>query len=382
MDSIIIRNGTITDPETETHYKADISVKDDKIAEIAPYISKQAVSEIDAAGCYVTPGLIDHHTHIYPLASIGIPGEAACFSAGVTTAVDAGSTGCNTYESYLPWLGESKLRIKCYLNLCSAGLSSLPEAMEDVDPEHIEEEKIRELFERYGEELLGLKIRISRPIVGELGFRPLDSAVKLGERLNVPVMVHITDPPGPLKEVYRRLRAGDIVTHMYQNKGHSILENGHVSEETIRARERGILFEAADAREHFSFEVGEAAVKENFSPDIIGTDITKFSMHLRPTSFNMAMQISRYVHLGVPFDQVIRRCTWNAAKIMKLDQKTGSLKVGKQADIAVFRPCPQKNIFGDRPYDNHLIELREGNLVYEPVMTVKGGEMVFRSVTF
>lgn len=382
MNSIIIRNGIITDPESETHYKADLSVKDDKIAEIAPCILGEAVSEIDASGCHVTPGLIDHHTHIYPLAPIGIPGEAACFSAGVTTAVDAGSTGCDTYEKFVPWLRTSKLDVKCYLNLCGLGLDALPAATEDLSPEHIDENKIGELFKCYGPDLLGLKLRTSRKIVKELGFGPLEAAVKLGEKINVPVMVHITDPPGPLEEIFRRLRPGDIVTHMYQNIGHSILEQGRVSEWANRARERGILFEAADAREHFSFEVGESAIKEKFLPDLLGTDITRYSMHLRPTSFNMAMQISRYVHLGIPFDRVIRLCTWNAAKTMNMEHRIGSLKAGKQADIAVFRPCRQKNVFGDRPYSNPSAKLREGNLVYEPVLTVKNGEMVYRSVTF
>ncbi len=53
-------------------------------------------------GCIITPGWIDHHTHLYPLIPNGIPAESVCFSSGVTTAVDAGSTGCGTYEKNRP----------------------------------------------------------------------------------------------------------------------------------------------------------------------------------------------------------------------------------------------------------------------------------------
>ena len=100
MEDIIIRNGLIVDVENEKIAKGDISVKDGKIVKVCSYIEEHATSEIDADGCYVTPGLIDHHTHIYPLAAIGTAGEAVCFGSGVTTAVDAGSTGCDNYEQY------------------------------------------------------------------------------------------------------------------------------------------------------------------------------------------------------------------------------------------------------------------------------------------
>ncbi len=382
MASVLIKNGMILDSEKGTIKKADLLTEDDRITEIAPEIKKEAVSVINADGCMVTAGLIDHHTHLYPLAKIGTAAESACFGAGVTTAVDAGSTGCDTYETYRPWIQMEKLRIRAYLHVCSTGLSSLPAAMEDVRPEHMDEGKIREMFAKYKGELLGLKLRTSRNIVEELGWKPLERAVDIGEKIGVPLMVHITNPPGPVGELLEKLRPGDIVTHMYQNIGYSILKDGHVSEETWKARERGILFEAADARAHFSFEVSEAAVKEKFYPDLLGTDITKLSMHLRPTAFNMAMQVSKYANLRIPFEQVIRTATWNNAVNLGMEKEIGNLKVRMKADLAVFRPQETENIFGDRPYSNPERQERTGTLIYEPVLTVKDGEMVYRNVTF
>lgn len=382
MYSLIIRNGTMIDSENGLEKYLDIAVEDNRIVRVGPELSGEAVSEIDATDCMVTPGLIDHHAHIYPMAKIGIPGEAVCFSSGVTTVVDAGSTGCDTYENYRPFHQNMKLGIWSYLNVCSTGLASLPEKMEDVDPEHMDREKIRMVFKKYGTELLGLKLRTSRGIVKDRGLEPLKAAVQLGDELGVPLMVHITDPPEPMDEILKLLRPKDVVTHMYQNTGYSILNGGTVSREVWRARERGVLFEAADARAHFSFEVSEAAVREGFFPDLLGTDLTHLSMHLRPTSFNMAMQISKYAFLGIPFPEVIRRCTWNPAVEMGLEKQIGSIREGKRADLAVFRPCQKKNVFGDRPFGNKECSLREGMTVYEPVLTVKNGEMVYRSVTF
>lgn len=97
MYQIIIKNGIVIDPANRFHGQADVAVAEGKIAGIGQY-SNDAVMVVDASGCIVTPGLIDHHAHLYPLAKIGIPAEAMCFSSGVTTAVDAGSTGCDTFQ--------------------------------------------------------------------------------------------------------------------------------------------------------------------------------------------------------------------------------------------------------------------------------------------
>ena len=56
MEDIIIRNGLIVDVENEKIAKGDISVKDGKIVKVCSYIEEHATSEIDADGCYVTPG--------------------------------------------------------------------------------------------------------------------------------------------------------------------------------------------------------------------------------------------------------------------------------------------------------------------------------------
>ncbi len=382
MDSLLIRNGTIVDAEQGRTFEADLAVRDGKITRIGRGLFGRAVQEIDAAGCLVTPGLIDHHVHLFPMSKIGIPGEAVCFSSGVTTAADAGSAGCGTYEEVIRPLLGGKLEVKSYVNVCTTGLDGLPEQTEDVRPERMDAGRLCELFAERKDELLGIKLRTSREIVRELGFGPLKAAVALGERLGVPLMVHITDPPGPLNTLLSMLRPGDIVTHMYQNTGFSLLKDKKVMEEAYQARKRGILFEAADARAHFSFEVCEQAFREGFFPDFIGTDLTKFSMYQRPTSFSLAMQLSKYTHLGMEFAEVIRCMSWTPAVDLGISDRVGCLPVGKQADIAVFRPCEARNVFGDRPFADRTREEREGEHLYLPVVTVKKGEMVYRSLLF
>ncbi len=377
---LLLKNGHVLDPYNQIDQVADVLVEDGKIVQVGQ-VRERADNVIDAAGCYVTPGLIDHHCHLYPLAKIGLPAEAVCFASGVTTAVDAGSTGCATYPEHRPFIQSSKLGIRAYLNVCSTGLSSLP-VLEDADPAHWDEGAIRACFDQYAGELLGLKLRTSAPIVKELGYAPLRAAVELAEKLGVSVMVHCTNPPGEMSELLSILRPGDVLTHMYMNQGSAIVENGVVKDCVLQARERGVVFEAADARAHFGLEVAQTAIRAGFWPDILASDLTALSMHLRPTAFNMAMQIAKYKELGIPFSTLIKLCTQAPAAHMGMLDTIGSLTVGHAADVAVFRPLQRENIFGDRPYGNEGQKQMMGETVYEPVLTLKDGDMVYRSVTF
>lgn len=383
MYQILIRGGTVIDPANNLRGVFDVAVSDGKISDISPKIDAPAINEIDASGCIVVPGLIDHHAHIWPLAKIGIPAESVCFSSGVTTIVDAGSTGVKTFRQHKDFIAKSKLTVKVYINVCSEGLDSLPAKMEDVDPAHFDEGALRELFEEEGKNLLGLKLRTSKEIVKDMGYEPLRQTVKLADKLGVSVMVHCTNPPGEMSELLGCLRAGDVMTHMYMNKGSTILtSSGQVIKAAHDARNRGVVFEASDARAHFGFSTAEPAIREGFYPDILGTDITKLSVYLRPTAFSMANQLAKYAMLGIPEDELFRLCTINPARHMKIDGHAGSLSVNYPADIAIFRREEYITQFGDRTYSDDSVNLRFGEYIYRPMLTVKNGEVVYRDICF
>ena len=382
MYQLIIRNGRVLDPANGLDKVANVAIENGRIVGVNCFDGAEALQTVDATGCIVTPGLIDHHAHLYPMAAIGLPAEAVCFASGVTTAVDAGSTGCDTFADYETFLAQSKLRIRAYLNVCSIGLASLPHRMEDVDPAHFDEKAIRDTFDHFGDRLLGLKLRTSREIVGELGYEPLKATVALGDKLGVPVMVHCTNPPGSIPELLSILRPGDVMTHMYMNKGQTLLDGGKsVCEAAYKARERGVLYEASDARAHFSFEVSEPAIREGFYPDIIATDLTKFSMHFRPTAFDLANQVAKYTQLGIPLEKVIACCTSRPAEDMGLAGEIGCLSPGACGDIAVFRQEPCSIPFGDRPYGDLDQALRPSSWRLRTMLTVRSGEMVYRDQT-
>ena len=96
----------------------------------------------------------------------------------------------------------------------------------------------------------------------------------------------------------------------------------------------------------------------------------------------MSNQISKYIALGIPEDDVFAMTTINPARHMKIDDRAGSLTIGHPADIAVFKKEEFMTQFGDRTSNDSSVQLRFGDYVYRCVMTVKNGEVVYRDVMF
>src|SRR5690349_15428772 len=87
MSTLLIQNGTILDPSQGLQKKADLLVRSGRVAAIGTNLGK-ADQVIDAAGCFVTPGLIDIHVHFRE------PGdeEEETLASGAASAVAGGFT--------------------------------------------------------------------------------------------------------------------------------------------------------------------------------------------------------------------------------------------------------------------------------------------------
>ena len=82
---LLIRNGTVVDGSGGARYRADVGIKDGRIAEIGR-IRSAAERTIDAEGLIVAPGFIDGHTHMDAQVAWDRIGSCSCWH-GVTSVI-------------------------------------------------------------------------------------------------------------------------------------------------------------------------------------------------------------------------------------------------------------------------------------------------------
>ena len=374
---LLIFGGIIVDPASNVNASGDVWIDGDKISDVNSEQNSEAVTSIDVTGCYVFPGLIDYHTHLfYGGTAIGVSPDLALLPQGVTTAVDQGSAGVSNFERFMDSVvARQTTRIFSYLHVNPTGLASLPHSTEDVDPAHYDLQQSRNLFEQYAGQLLGLKIRSSREIVKELGLQPLRQTIHLAEQLGCRVVVHTTNPPTSVGELAELLRAGDVYTHMYQGKGSSIIaDDGKLAASIRQARERGVIFDTADGRAHYALSVAAAALAEGFMPDIISTDLTLGNVY-DPSVFGLPFIMSKYLALGLSLAEVVGACTAAPAKLLGMEGKLGTLTPGAYADVSVFRLVKKRAQFTD--FTGRTLVCEQ---LLVPQLTVSHGKVVYRSL--
>ncbi len=331
---------------------------------------------LDAAGCYVVPGLIDFHAHVFSRGTdSGVPADLACIPSGVTGVVDQESSGAVTCGLLLDQLAAQDVKAKIYLHVTPCGQSNFQHP-EVLRPESWNKTQIARVFEEHQDKILGFKVRISKHVVLEQGLKPYLAAVEMADEFGKSLVVHVTDPPASQAEVVSHLRAGDVFCHMYHGKGHTILENGKILPEILEARTRGVLFDSAHGSMNFSYPVAEAALDQDFLPDVIGTDLTSRTW-LRPPLLDLPTLLSKFMALGVPLNRLLPLVMTNPAKIMGMEGRIGCLTPGSAADITVLKAVPGKFEFPDS-----CGNVRRGETLLVPVATIVNGRIMFRRTEY
>ena len=373
----LIENGCLYDSAAHTFEKRNIALIDGRIAQPIPGHTYRLT--IDASGCLVTPGLIDYHVHCFQYGTENaVSPDATSFCCGVTTVVDGGSCGAGSYELFhRSTISMSRVRI-CSLLLAASGGQSNERYPENLDPSLFDEEKILSLFRRFPGELTGIKTRISRNILSpDLAKVSLARTVEMAEKAGTRVVVHVTDCSLPLDQVAALLRPGDVICHVYHNRGHHTCldAQGKVWDGLWAAKERGILFDASNGRSNFSLSTCRTAIAQGFLPDIISSDQNASSAFLPPLH-SLPRILSKYLDFGLSLEQVLDAAIAKPAALMGMPE-LASLEVGTPADVAIFqlrqKPVSYQDVNGDR---------FDGTQVLVPMMTFKDGECVYCQADF
>ncbi len=284
MSALDIVGGRVLDPGRGIDAAGTVSVTGGTVASVdlvpgekgglAPQLAGDRQT-VDAAGLLVTPGLVDLHTHLFPgVSHYGIEPDTYCLGRAVTTAVDAGSAGAQTFPALRRYVIErSATQILAFLNIAVQGMiSSLVGELEDI--RWASPEQAIERARENPDLIVGIKVRLGYQMVGNDPGPALRLAREAADTLGLPLMVHVIDIRPSLDWLLPYLGRGDVVTHCYHGNEGGILDpDGRVLPAAVRARERGVLFDVGHGAGSFAYRVARAALAQDFPPDTISSDL-------------------------------------------------------------------------------------------------------------
>jgi len=372
---LLLKGGHVIDPKNKINAVRDVAIANGKVAAVAAKIDPaEAFKVVDVSGYYVTPGLVDIHVHVY--AGTGEQGSYAgdnsvypdgfTFRAGVTTVADAGCAGWRNFEDFKQRvIDRSKTRVLAFINIVGNGMRG---GKFEQDLADMEAKPTAEMALRHKNLIIGVK---TAHYAGP-EWTPVERAVEAGTLANIPVMVDfgINHAERPLSElVTRKLRPGDIYTHLYSGLRNEQVESGKVNPALWEGRKRGVIFDVGHGGGSFLWRIAVPAMKEGFVPDSISTDLHIGSMNAGMK--DMLNVMDKFLAMGMSVDEVILRSTWNPAREIKREE-LGHLAPGAVADVAVLRL--EKGAFGF--VDMHGARLR-GTQKLTCELTLREGKVVY-----
>lgn len=382
---LLLKGGHVIDPANHIDEVRDVAVFQGRIAAVEKSIpAEQAGKVVDVSNLYVTPGLVDIHYHIghggapldwfTPEARIhalplGVPADLA-LQSGVTTIVDAGTAGAETFlQEKEEVIDRAKVRVLALLNIVANGMNGgLEQSLDEMDPR-----LCAATIKRYPDILVGVKTAhywTRLPFDAEhVPWAAVDRAIECGTLANVPVMFDFWPLPDRTYEdlILKKMRPGDIHTHVFAQQFPIILADGKLNPALTEARARGVIFDVGHGSGSFWFRNAVPAQKLGFVPDSMSTDLHMGNY----TVVSMNNVMSKFLAMGVPLDDVIRRSTVNPAnEIHRPD--LGTLTVGKDADIAVLEVTK-----GHFSYIDCGVARMDGNVRLAARMTVRAGRIVY-----
>jgi len=382
---LLLKGGHVIDPANHVDAVMDVAVSKDRIAAVEKDIpASQSGKVVDASGLYVTPGLIDIHVHIghggAPLdwftpegrahtAPYGIPADLA-LQAGVTTMVDAGSSGAETFPlEKEEVIDRAKVRVLAFLNIVANGMQGgLEQTVDQMDAK-----RCAETIKKYPDIIVGIKTAhywAEEPWDAEhTPWAAVDKAEECGRAVNLPVMFDFWPRPDRsyAELILKKMRPGDIHTHVFAQQFPILLPDGKINPILAQARARGVIFDVGHGAGSFWFRNAVPAVKQGFIPDSMSTDLHSGNF----TVLSMTNVMSKFLAMGVPLQDIVRRSTVNPAQEIHRPE-LGTLSVGKEADIAVL-----EQLNGSFGYIDCGLARMDAKVKLVARLTVRAGRIVY-----
>ncbi len=372
---LLLKNGHLVDAKNHIDAVRDVAIKDHKIAAVEAAIpAASAGKTIDLKGLYITPGLVDIHVHVY--AGTGLKGaysgdlsvypDGYTFRNGVTTVVDAGSSGWRNFPDFLDRvITRSKTRVLAFINIVGLGMSG---GNTEQDTNDMDAKATASRAKEHPDVIVGIK---TAHYAGP-EWIPVDRALEAAASAGIPLMVDfgVFRPERPYQElVLKKLRPGDISTHMYLDMVPMLDDQQKLLPYLPEARKRGVLFDVGHGGGSLLFRQAVPALQQGWIPDSISTDL-----HVSSAAGGMKDMLnvmSKFLNMGQSLSTVIAESTWKPAQQIHREE-FGQMSVGAVADIAVLKL--ERGRFGF--IDSYGAKLN-GTQKLSCELTIKDGRVVY-----
>lgn len=380
---LLIKNGRLLDPGTKKDGMFDLLIEDGKILKVEAEIEEAAEEEIDAAGCFVMPGLIDIHVHLrepgYEYKETIRTGALAAAKGGFTTICPMPNTNPATdSKERIEWIAD-RAEKEAVVNVLPVGAITLRQ----------DGEELTDIEGMAGAGAVGISEDGKSVMNAELYRRAMEAAAKN----NLVVMAHCEDKnlvgkgvvnqgekskelgfPGISNSVEDVIIARDIL--LAKETG-ARLHLCHCSTKDSvlmvkSAKEHGLFVTAEVCPHHFAMSTDDLtaddsnykmnpplrskadvqALKEGLRDDIMdiiatdhaphGGEEKKQSMLKAPfgivgSETAVALTVTELLEKGylTPM-QMAQKMSYNPARVIGIDR--GTLQEGKIADITVINP--------------------------------------------
>ena len=381
---ILLKNGNVIDYKNNLNGKYDILIENDKIIKVDKNIEEMVDKEINCINLNIIPGMIDMHCHLrepgFEHKETIKTGSKSAVAGGFTTICPMPNTKPtpDNKETLQKIIEEAKRVDLCNI-LPYASVSKGEKGEEIVNFEELKNAGAI-AFSDDGNPVVNSRLMRQAMIEADrlgtfVASHCEEKSVSAGA-INSGEIAEKLGVQGVLTEAEEIMAAREIViSETNKVRGHICHISTKTSKDIIRdAKKRGVKITCETCPHYFTFTVNEVlssgtnakmnpplreekdrqAIIEGLKEGTIDCIITDHAPHAEEEKnvelakapngiigFETALsaEIMNLVDPGhIDYLNLVRLTSYTPAKILKIDNKTGSIEVGKVADITVFDP--------------------------------------------
>lgn len=354
---LLVKNGILHTMEQEEPIKCDILIKNGKIAEISKKIPKnENMKCIDAEGMNVYPGFIDAHSHL------GICEEKS------TVPLDVSNEGTTPVTPYIRGIDAVNPMDSAFHNALAVGITGVMVGPGSANPIGGQFAFIK----TYGRCIDDMIVLAPAAIKIAFGENPMTNYGNCGNapstRMSIASFIReelfnarkYFEEKGEkdfTMECYRDLFDGKIPLKAHVHRADDILTAIRIAKEFGL----GLTLDHCTEGHLIAEKIAESGYPAIVGPSLASRDKKEVSQSdfktpgvLKKAGVTVALTtdhpVSRLQYLpicaafaakeGLGKYEALRAITIDAAKICRVDNRVGSIKVGKDADIVIYKGSP------------------------------------------